>query len=197
MPFEVFNKRMTPLAKAPSVTIQKRGVISLNKAAHDLVDNAETVELLYDRDRQVMALRATDDSSPHAYAVRNGSKRGPGQAIVSATAFTAHYGIDATATRRWKPFMEDGMLCVDLTEEGTVITGNRAKTMALADPAEASADDVPTDDAPDHPWRSMPAAVLSSSTTSVTSIPTAFFRCGAATSPTPRCRVWTPRGPPR
>ena len=134
MPFEVFNKRMTPLAKAPSVTIQKRGVISLNKAAHDLVDNAETVELLYDRDRQVMALRATDDSSPHAYAVRNGSKRGPGQAIVSATAF-----------------MEDGMLCVDLTEEGTVITGNRAKTMALADPAEASADDVPTDDAPDHP----------------------------------------------
>lgn len=92
-----------------------------------------------------------DDSSPHAYAVRNGSKRGPGQAIVSATAFTAHYGIDATATRRWKPFMEDGMLCVDLTEEGTVITGNRAKTMALADPAEASADDVPTDDAPDHP----------------------------------------------
>ena len=151
MPFEVFDKRMTPLAKAPSVTIQKRGVISLNKAAHDLIDNAETVELLYDRDRSVIALCASDDSSPHAYAVRNGSKRGPGQAIVSATAFTAHYGIDATATRRWKPFMEDGMLCVDLTEEGTVITGNRAKTMALADPAEASADDVPTDDAPDHP----------------------------------------------
>ena len=30
MPFEVFDKRMTPLAKAPAVTIQKRGVISLN-----------------------------------------------------------------------------------------------------------------------------------------------------------------------
>ena len=88
MPFEVFDKRMTPLAKAPSVTIQKRGVISLNKAAHDLIDSAETVELLYDRGRQVIALRASDDSSPHAYAVRNGSKRGPGQAIVSATAFT-------------------------------------------------------------------------------------------------------------
>ena len=128
MPFEVFDKRMTPLAKAPSVTIQKRGVISLNKAAHDLIGNAETVELLYDRDRQVMAVRATDDSSPHAYAVRNGSKRGPGQAIVSATAFTTHYGIDTTATRRWKPFMEEGMLCVDLAQKGTVITGNRSKT---------------------------------------------------------------------
>ena len=148
MPFEVFDKRMTPLAKAPSVTIQKRGVISLNKAAHDLVGNAETVELLYDRDRQVMALRATDDSSPHAYAVRSGSKRGPGQAIVSATAFTAHYGINTTATRRWKPFVENDMLCVDLTTEGTVITGNRTKTTAPAEAvesAEAPVDDVPTD----------------------------------------------------
>lgn len=158
MPFEVFDKRMTPLAKAPSVTIQKRGVISMNKAAHDLVDNAETVELLFDRDRQVMALRAADDSSPHAYAVRSGSKRGPGQAIVSATAFTAHYGIDTTATRRWKPFVEDGMLCVDLSEAGTVITGNRTKAMTPADrpePVEATADEgsseATVDDNPDHP----------------------------------------------
>ncbi|WP_143709944.1 hypothetical protein [Kocuria flava] len=139
------------------MTIQKRGVISLNKAAHDLIGNAETVELLYDRDRQVMAVRSTDDSSPHAYAVRNGSKRGPGQAIISATAFTQHYGIDATATRRWKPFVEDDMLCVDLSEEGTVITGNRTKTTApvgTMEPTEASPDDAPADastaDDPDH-----------------------------------------------
>lgn len=32
-----------------------------------------------------------------------------------------------TATRRWKPFVEDGMLCVDLTQAGIVIQGNRAK----------------------------------------------------------------------
>lgn len=127
MGFEVFDKRTTPLAKAPSVTIQKRGVISMNKAAHELLNNADTVELLFDRERQVMAIRATDDSSPHAYAVRNGSPRGPGQAVVSATAFTAHYGIDTTVTRRWKPFLEEGMLCVDLTTSGTVITGNRTK----------------------------------------------------------------------
>lgn len=158
MPFEVFDKRMTPLAKAPSVTIQKRGMISLNKAAHDLVENAETVELLYDRERNVIALRGADDSSPHAYAVRSRSQRGPGQAIVSATAFTAHYGIDTTATRRWKPFVEDGMLCVDLTAEGTVITGNRTQTMAPADPTEPTrptADDAPTevpaDNDPDYP----------------------------------------------
>lgn len=157
MPFEVFDKRMTPMAKAPSVTIQKRGVISLNKAAHDLVGNAETVELLYDRDRQVIALRPADDSSPHAYAVRAGSKRGPGQAMVAATAFTTHYRIDTTATRRWKPFLEDGMLCVDLSQEGTIITGNRTKSSAPSaseEPADSPAEDAssasPADDDPDH-----------------------------------------------
>ncbi|MEX5257859.1 hypothetical protein [Kocuria arenosa] len=155
MPVEVFGKRMTPLAKAPSVTLQKRGVISLNKASHDLIGNAETVELLYDRDRNVIALRAADDSSPHAYAVSSGSKRGPGQAIVSATAFTANYGIDTTATRRWKPFVEDGMLCVDLTEEGLVITGNRTKAIAPSDAVDlpdSSVDDaVPDSSDEDHP----------------------------------------------
>lgn len=30
MPFEAFDKRLTPLAKAPIVTIQKRGIMSLN-----------------------------------------------------------------------------------------------------------------------------------------------------------------------
>ena len=149
VPFEVFDKRMTPLAKAPSVTIQKRGVISLNKAAHDLMGGAETVEMLYDQDRQVMALRPADDSSPHAYAVRTGSKRGPGQAIVSATAFTQHYGIDTTATRRWKPFVEDGMLCVDLTQEGVVITGNRAKALSASSAGEGL--DVSTADSPSVP----------------------------------------------
>jgi hypothetical protein len=153
MPFEVFDKRMTPLAKAPSVTIQKRGVISLNKAAHDLIGNAETVELLYDRERKVMAVRATDDSSPHAYAVRSASKRGPGQAVISATAFTAHYGIDTTATRRWKPFMEDGMLCVNLTQEGTVITGNRTKPTTPTQDIEAadSGEDITSVAAQDNP----------------------------------------------
>lgn len=43
------------------------------------------------------------------------------------TAFTQHYRIDTTGTRRWKPFVGDGMLCVGLLEEGTVITGNRTK----------------------------------------------------------------------
>lgn len=135
-------------------------MISLNKTAHDLIDNNDMVELLYDRDRQVMALRAADESAPHAYAVRTGSKRGPGQAMIAATAFTAHYDIDTTATRRWKPFVEDGMLCRDLSEKGTVITGNRTKSTALIDSVakdHSSVDDVVVDSLAEDP--SDPASV--------------------------------------
>lgn len=95
----VHDTRKTPLARTPGVTMQKHGAVSLNKAAHDLLDNAVTVELLDNRDRQVIAMLAADDCSPHAYAVRNGSKRGPGQAIISATALTQHHGSDTTVTR--------------------------------------------------------------------------------------------------
>lgn len=115
LPFEVFCKKMTPLAKAPSVAVRKRGLISPNKAVHGLGGNAETVALLYYRDRQGMAVRPYRRLLPHADAVRTGSAHDPGQATVSAMTFTAHDGTGTTATRG-KPFIEDRMLCVDLAE---------------------------------------------------------------------------------
>jgi hypothetical protein len=63
MPFEVFGKKMAPLAKGPNVTTQKRSQIWLKKTACKLVDSAVTMELLYDRDRQVMGVRVADISS--------------------------------------------------------------------------------------------------------------------------------------
>ncbi|MEX5296909.1 hypothetical protein QYM41_16655 [Kocuria sp. CPCC 205268] len=53
------------------------------------------------------------------------------------------------------PFVEDDILCVDLTEEGSVITDNQPMTMAPADSAETFAEDAssasPTQDDLDHP----------------------------------------------
>jgi hypothetical protein len=126
MPFEVFDKRNAPLAKSPSVTIQKRGVFSINRAAHRLIGEAETVELLFDRDNQIIALRPSK-SSPHAYAIRPQSARDSGQVILSATAFTQYYGLDTTVSRRWEPYEQDGMLCIDLKGHSIEIRGNRSR----------------------------------------------------------------------
>lgn len=126
MGFEVFDKRMAPLAKAPSVTIQKRGIFSINKAAHKLIGEPASVELLFDKDNQVVALRESDQ--PHAYTVRpQSARKDTGQVIMSATAFTQFYDIDTTISRRYKPYEQDGMLCIDLKGPSIEIVGNRSK----------------------------------------------------------------------
>lgn len=126
MPFEVFDRRNAPLAKAPSITIQKRGIFSINKAAHKLIGAPETVELLFDKENQVIGLRPTA-MSPNAYAIRPQSSRESGQAILSATAFTQYYDIDTTVSRRWQPYVEGDVLCIDLKGASTEVRGNRAK----------------------------------------------------------------------
>jgi len=126
MGFEVFDKRMAPLAKASSVTIQKRGIFSINKAAHKLIGEPATVELLFDRENQIVALRESDQ--PHAYAIRpQSARKDTGQVVMSATAFTQFYEIDTSISRRYKPYEQDGMLCIDLKGPSVEVVGNRSK----------------------------------------------------------------------
>lgn len=128
MGFEVFDKRMAPLAKAPSVTVQKRGIFSINRAAHRLIGEPETVELLYDRDNRIIAMRPS--SELHAYKIRpqaSQASKDVGQVILSATAFTQYFDIDTSVSRRYTPYEEDGMLCINLAGPSIEIRGNRAK----------------------------------------------------------------------
>lgn len=127
MAFEVFDKRLTPLTKAPVVTIQKRGVMSLNRAAHALIGEAETVELLYDRDEKVIGIRPVADNVPHGYLVRpQSATKSTGPLLIAGTAFAQYYGIDTTTTRRWTPTVQGDILCIDLKDPGTPIVGNRS-----------------------------------------------------------------------
>lgn len=134
MGFEVFDKRMAPLAKAPSVTIQKRGIFSINRVAHKLIGEPETVELLFDKERKVIALRPSKE--PHAYSIRPQASRESGQVILSATAFTQYYDIDTSVSRRYKPYEQNGMLCIDLNGPSVEVRGNRAKRIEQTDSGE-------------------------------------------------------------
>jgi len=126
MPFEVFDKRLTPLTKAPSLTLQRKGIISINRAAMALISSPSAVELMWDKERQVIGLRAADDSVSHAYDVRPQSpKKETGPVIIAGTAFCSYYKIDTSTSRRFTPVVEDGVLCVNLAD-GVEIVGNRA-----------------------------------------------------------------------
>lgn len=124
MGFEVFDKRNAPLKKAPSLTIQKRGIIAMNSAAHAMIGNVEIVDLLFDKERRVMAIRPAE-MSPHAYALRVNKRSG--QAILSAAAFVKFYNIDATVSRRYEPFKDADMLCVSVDGESVAVHGNHTK----------------------------------------------------------------------
>lgn len=127
MAFEVFDKRQAPMRGAPSVTVQKRGIISINGPAHNFINAERVVELLFDRARRVMAIRPAEPSAK-TYELRKPSKSG--QTLVSATAFMDAYDIDTSVSRRYEPFEENGMLCIDFNGNFTEVRGNRSKNMA-------------------------------------------------------------------
>ena len=56
----------------PSVTLDKRAILLINAAAHALIGKADVVELLFDAERRVMALRPAAPS-PTAYQFRGPS----------------------------------------------------------------------------------------------------------------------------
>lgn len=84
-----------------------------------MIDEAEFVELLFDPQKRIIALRPTEETA-RTYNVRSPEKS-PGVRVVSATSFAQHYDIDVSVTRRYVPHVIDGMLCVALDGEETVV----------------------------------------------------------------------------
>ncbi|MCT2586047.1 hypothetical protein [Actinophytocola gossypii] len=123
--FEVFTKRMVPLAEKPYVTIQKRGNLALNKSAHAALGEPKAVELLFDPEAKVIGFRAIETDVEHAYPIRSQGGKDIGPYLVAGTAFTKYYGIDTTMARRFPATMDDGVLCIDLSQPGTVVSSNR------------------------------------------------------------------------
>jgi hypothetical protein len=126
MPFETFT-RQRRADQQPYVTLQKKGSISLNRAAFAALDSPEAVELLYDRDAHVMALRHVDSSVEHSLKVRAPAGN-HGTWLVAGGAFASYYEIDISASVRRAARMEGDLLIVDLNDPGVNSRGEpRAK----------------------------------------------------------------------
>ena len=125
--FETFKKRMVPLKKAPFVTIQKRGTRSFNAAAHAALGNPEAVELLYDPSEKIIGVRAVAPEVEHAYPLRSPSQKDQ-SFILSGRAFTRYYDIPTDISTRYPAYLDGDILCIDLKQEGTVVTSNRSGT---------------------------------------------------------------------
>ncbi|PZS17434.1 MAG: hypothetical protein DLM57_08420 [Pseudonocardiales bacterium] len=140
--FETFRKTLVPLKRDPTITVQKRGTMSLNKAAQVLLGAPAAVELLYDASARTIGLRPVSARADHGYCLRSSTGTDAGPFVISAMAFLHFYDIYPEATLRWVAYLAGDVLCINLEDDATAVTSNRAfksptpSEAAVADGAE-------------------------------------------------------------
>ncbi|NYJ76505.1 hypothetical protein [Allobranchiibius huperziae] len=126
MPFEEFQKGSAPVSTVPAITIQKRGLFSVNDAAYKMLGEPMMVTFLWDAEARRIAISPSDESNLNAYpARRQNQSKGTGPVLIAGTMFAKFIGIDTTNAKRWTPSLEDGMLILDLNVEGSLVIANR------------------------------------------------------------------------
>jgi len=124
MPFEVFSKRSAGKMKQPTITVQKRGTLSVNASAAaflaggEIPDKEIPIELLFDRELNVLGMRRAQSDHVSVYMLRKQAKSD--SFLLAGKAFTAYYGIPTGEARRFvaKDF-GDGILGAELGGEYT------------------------------------------------------------------------------
>lgn len=134
MAFETFDKRSATATKSPMVTLQRGGPFSLNKAAYHLADSPEAVELLYDRENQLIGFRPVSPSSPRAFPVRPQGKN-ESTFMIAGQAFAKYYELDTSKARRYAVSKEEDMLVLDLKSDSVEVTGPRLGSKSEANSA--------------------------------------------------------------
>lgn len=124
--FQPFDKHATPTPGKPFITIQRTGkLITFNKAAYELLNKAEAVELNYDPDERLIGIRPVRSTHPRAYVVRQMGKSNTW--TISGQAFTQYWGIDTSIALRYSTRMLEDYLVVDIKDKGVDVTGHRSR----------------------------------------------------------------------
>mgnify|MGYP000880790191 FL=1 len=139
--FETFVKGVSTRSRKPTVTLQRRGVMSFNPAAYEALGSPEGVELLFNAARKMIAVRPVKpEEVSHAVLFRGvGGKSASknGAMLLAAISFCQTFEIDTSESVRRDVEVTDGVLFVDLNDPGVVIRGNRsAKKDGIDDAGE-------------------------------------------------------------
>lgn len=104
MAFEVFNRQTASRTTEPTITLQRRGTISMSQPAVRMLgvsgeENHYPIELVYDPEERIVGFRLARDN-PNPHLLRRQGKSGV--FLVSAKLFVAHYKIDVSQARRYQ-----------------------------------------------------------------------------------------------
>lgn len=90
--FDLFTDHFRRVTKAPTASIHSKGVIALNALCLQKMGEPQAVQMLYNAEQRVIALRPVPEGAPYSMPVRF-PNRGSRSAVVSAKAFLDSYGI--------------------------------------------------------------------------------------------------------
>lgn len=107
----------------PWIAVNRRGDLSLSRAAIRELGDPEKVEVLYDLQEKLIGLRRANPGSDDAYLV----SRGDGFTRVSPKALARLFGLDQLPPRRYKAQMVGDVLTIDLKEAEPLAPAGRAK----------------------------------------------------------------------
>lgn len=129
MPFEVFTRKNLHSSRNPTVTVTSRGGLSLNRAAFEVLGEPGFVQLLIDRDNDLLGIKRAHEYDDNAYAVNRSSRS------INAIAFVRHaqVAVHPGTAWRWPAFVEGDVLCWSLSKRAEAVTSNRAKDTAVPD----------------------------------------------------------------
>jgi len=114
--FKVYEKQRTSPGALPQVTVQARGIFSLNPSAYKALGNSEFVELLYSEDQRAVALRAVESETQTSYQVRSANNGGTFN--VAGKAFMVYHDISLPDSRRYTPqHAQDGIIVIRLEDD--------------------------------------------------------------------------------
>jgi hypothetical protein len=121
--FELFTRRSTPIVKDHYIAIHKRGTLSLNRSAVEALGQPEAVQLLFNREKRIIAFRPVEPKAEGAYPLRR--QQQSNSWLVAGQAFLKFYEIDHSITRRYTGELRDKMLRISLLQGGAEVTSSR------------------------------------------------------------------------
>ena len=112
--FETFHQGLSAQNVPMSATLNRRGILSVNLSAYAALGSPAAVELLFDRTDSIIGLLPADHHAHRAHIVRMTRPASNVPYLITAVAFVRYYEIVVLQTHRWIPYLDDGVLCIDI-----------------------------------------------------------------------------------
>jgi hypothetical protein len=130
--FELWDKRAAGRTRTPTITVQRKGILSLNAAAAHLITADGTtpdevrVELLYDKVDRIIGVRKAITEHPSVYYMRK--QEHSASYLISARAFTMYHKINTSESKRYTAHdYGDGIVGIVLTEDHSAVSRERSE----------------------------------------------------------------------